>query len=513
MPTVLFDRFSPPEQRDIQESALGLVREGKSRDQALALALDSSARETARGITDFSGFVDGLFEELDGSGFFQDFPGSNSTWRENANGTWDMEGDIELMGVVPKGRRNNDEDVGEDWMVAAVAKHSANERDSQHLSPVFVRHHGQQVEEPEIAGFVRLTRVAHAHVDGVSQPTIFGQFLKVPAHIFREIKRFRLPFRSVEVADWAKFEISGVALLSTRSPYFKQPMTTVGREITHPEVTEMAERRYGSAVARFAGEEGASYLFDERKTAQLEGDPPKNEEDDETAEAGDVDLESLDLAAALALIKQLMGVKKKIDEAVSDDGASAPTVDDGNSAPVPAIAASDDPAIAKLQEQMAMQAGQIAAMKTAEEERVKTAGEDAAVASALSSLKGYNIPDNMGEQLSALAKANGSSAPAALAAFTSAFTQNATQDPPETVDGMLAATTRRTESPEVAQFATQGPRILAAARRYDAMYDDLLESGAYFSEECNRLSFIEESLASEGRQAVAAQREGREARV
>ena len=193
--------------------------------------------------------------------------------RRNTDGTWNVY-DVPIMGPVPEGVRKAPEDIGADWMHAAVK--TAKLRESEgYYAPLHLEHHDEGVK-PLPSGFIRLMRVGETTYEGQTVPCIFGDFVRVPARFMDRIAAGELPFRSVEIFDWKKPEINSLALLDSDVPFFRFP-AMVGVRV---------EGQAGDALAPFtpldsgtptpmaafrASEKGAAILF--------EFDPKKKDEE------------------------------------------------------------------------------------------------------------------------------------------------------------------------------------------------------------------------------------------
>ena len=134
-------------------------------------------------------------------------PGGRYTAQENADGTWNVF-DVAIMGEMPKETRGNSFDVGRDWQEKAVAYHEMKYREDSYLPPLHVHHHSLFSDKTRGAGKFLLRRVAQKRYEGREMSTLFADLLQIPADVFDAIERGELPYRSIEIADWDKPEIT-----------------------------------------------------------------------------------------------------------------------------------------------------------------------------------------------------------------------------------------------------------------------------------------------------------------
>ncbi len=119
--------------------------------------------------------------------------------------------------------------VDADWLRGSLKRHRSLLDENKYLAPLHIKHHGMGVETRQVGMFFP-TRVGKLFFDGKEQDTLFADLVEVPEDVFEQIKRNRLPFRSVEIADIKKKEITSTALLDDEAPFFKFPMLTIGNE-------------------------------------------------------------------------------------------------------------------------------------------------------------------------------------------------------------------------------------------------------------------------------------------
>lgn len=139
----------------------------------------------------------------------------------NRNGTSNIHG-VPIMGPVPKGVRKAPEDIGEEWMRAAVATAKMREAEG-YLAPLHVGHHDDG-EKPLACGMLRVMRVGTIQYEGRETPCVFADFVNVPDRFAERFERGELPYRSVEIHRWDKApEINSCALLDSEVPFFRLP--------------------------------------------------------------------------------------------------------------------------------------------------------------------------------------------------------------------------------------------------------------------------------------------------
>lgn len=197
-------------------------------EQAVALAIKSCAPTKAQGKASMGGQYE---------------------WSKNSDGTYNIF-DVPVfakhvrqlgMKLVADGEGNPKVEevtinVDEKWLNKAVELNRRRYEQGQYMGPLHVRHHPRSADDGEDttveAGHFLLKYVKSVQFEGETVPMLYSDWLRIPAEIFKRIQAGRLPYRSIESLPPNFNEIDSIALLATDVPYFRLPLTSVGKEIT-----------------------------------------------------------------------------------------------------------------------------------------------------------------------------------------------------------------------------------------------------------------------------------------
>lgn len=220
----------------------------------------------------------------------------------NPDGTWNLR-DVPIF--VARGRYT------EEWCRAAVAK-DAVRRTENHAAPLHVNHHeftGNPSEAIAVqeAGLLALKRVDQIVYEGEKLPAVFADFLAVPPKVYQRIKARRLRYRSVEILNPNRPEISSCALLSHDVPALKLPMLTVGEEVYAEGANHDSER----VTFRASPEE----VFMDENEKKAEGEKPPEKK----AEAPALDVKALATELVAALVPALKAALAEEESGESED--------------------------------------------------------------------------------------------------------------------------------------------------------------------------------------------------
>lgn len=160
----------------------------------------------------------------------QEHPGIIRDAIENEDGTFNVL-DVPIMPPIPEGVANAPEDIGQEWMQAAIDFGKMEADFGQHLGSLHVHHHESMQDYPEYAGKILLRRLGTTTLEGKTVPCLFADFLFVPASIIDRMERNELSYRSPEVYDWTVTRVDTVALLSTEPPHNRMPMLRIGNRV------------------------------------------------------------------------------------------------------------------------------------------------------------------------------------------------------------------------------------------------------------------------------------------
>ena len=155
--------------------------------------------------------------------------GGNYTAVDNGDGTFQIT-DIPIFAKVPAGAKRNADEIGEEWMEGALEQNRMRAEEG-HLPPVHIYHSDEEAVKPSYAGKFILKHIGEIQYEGETIPALFADIIDMPADVFEKVRKGFLPYRSVEVHDWAKTEIDSLALMPTDVPFFRMAMTTIGKVI------------------------------------------------------------------------------------------------------------------------------------------------------------------------------------------------------------------------------------------------------------------------------------------
>jgi hypothetical protein len=471
--------------------------------------------------------------------------GGNYTWSRNDDGTYNMF-DIPVfcchtrklgMRLVSgaDGEPRVEEvkiDVDEKWLSRAVELNRRRYDQDGYLSPLHVRHHPQkegEIDQSYPAGFFMLKDIRTMKYGGEELPTLYADFVKIPAAVFEDIRRCRLPYRSVESLPPKFEEIDSIALMATEVPWFRFPLLTPGKEIDRrvysAETFNDAFRGYArsdggrwSALFYQAGEE-----FDE-KGKDGKGEAADAEEggnggpngvegvgkgrtsnfkkmpssDDPSGYMTDEDVDDEDRAdmesegegdSTMGKILEVLNVMVKGQEILLRKlgGADAPPSTPPVGAPVQEGAGN-----AAVPAPMQAHAARMAALEdvVTSMKRDKELGEK--VRATLAKLASYNLGSDAEAKLLAAAKA-AKDPDSVLKVYEETIITYAAPMPPSgsrsDAVGYVPASGKPVPE-EVKEYQSRGPEAVEKALRYAGAYEEAVRSGAINQREISKKDFI-----------------------
>lgn len=203
--------------------------------------------------------------------------GGHYTARANADGTFDIM-DVCIFAEIPAGAKRNRDPIGREWQEAALLQSKARET-SGHLPPVHIYHTDEVSVKPRYAGKMRLRAVRQTVYEGQTLWATFADILGMPGEVFEKVRKGFLPYRSVEIHNWAKPEIDSLALMDTDVPFFRLPMLTVGRVIQKDAEIFMDKRRPTQACRLNHSKQGGFVLFRFAERGTMAKDDEKDEDE------------------------------------------------------------------------------------------------------------------------------------------------------------------------------------------------------------------------------------------
>ena len=198
---------------------------------------------------------------------------------DNGDGTFDIL-DVCVFAEIPAGVKRNADPVGRDWQEAAVLQNKTRETGG-HLPPVHVYHSDEVSVKPVYAGKLRLRAVRKTTYEGKDLWGTFADILGMPGEVFEKVKKGFLPYRSVEIHNWARPEIDSLALMDTDVPFFRMPMLTIGEVLQKDAHMFMDKNRPGTVACRLGKKRGGVVLF-----RFSEGRPMPDEDDKDKEKKG-----------------------------------------------------------------------------------------------------------------------------------------------------------------------------------------------------------------------------------
>lgn len=210
---------------------------------------------------------------------------------DNEDGTYDIV-DVPVFASIPAGVKRNAAAIGKEWQDRAVLRNREREREG-YLPPVHVYHSDERAVKPIFAGKFKLTAVRQAWYEGELVWMTFARIVGMPGEVFNSrIKTGFMPYRSVEIHNWDKSEIDSLALMDTDVPFFRMPMTTIGRVVKRNEA-EMFMQKSSPAVLCISKRPSMAVLFKfgDSSMADTEEDKPKKgaESKDNGGDTGESD--------------------------------------------------------------------------------------------------------------------------------------------------------------------------------------------------------------------------------
>ncbi len=164
---------------------------------------------------------------------FQELPTVGKTYRAKKlpNGNYAVFG-LPIFSETKRFNRGSKKiDIfDEAWLTQAVAaaKRRQDDPNGSYLPPAHVNHTDAKGKTTQqFAGYIANQTVKKHRLEGADKATIFADVIEMPPAIYREFEKMRLGYRSVEINNPAKREISSVALLPAEVPYFKYAVSGV----------------------------------------------------------------------------------------------------------------------------------------------------------------------------------------------------------------------------------------------------------------------------------------------
>lgn len=117
-------------------------------------------------------------------------------------------------------------DFDQTWITSAVSKARQAETEG-YLPPLHVRHHGDNADNVQAAGYFRITGTGPITFKGNRRIAIFADLIVTDPSVQIDVLAKRLPYRSVEIFDVEKPAIDSLALLDHEAPYLELPMLMI----------------------------------------------------------------------------------------------------------------------------------------------------------------------------------------------------------------------------------------------------------------------------------------------
>ncbi len=183
--------------------------------------------------------------------------------------------DVPIMGQLPAGARGNAEDLGEDWLNAALQDYQAAAADGS-IPSVHLEHSAEESTRRRI-GFMELTRVGRLSIAGVQQPALYADLVIEKEADVDMLVAGSHPYASPQFLV-ASNRITSLALMHSEAPFFRTPLMNVEKAFEREEF-ELVET--GGAVAFLSAGADGSLLYKMSTITMLAAHPQKDEEEEE----------------------------------------------------------------------------------------------------------------------------------------------------------------------------------------------------------------------------------------
>ncbi|ANS05692.1 hypothetical protein [uncultured Mediterranean phage] len=291
-----YSSFTPAEQKSISDRLRAKHDKGEKVDeQAVANAISECAPSKVR--SKAAEFTYAWSTNSDGTKNIFDVPVFSKHVRNLGVRPVLKDGEVTLAEKVIK--------VDEKWLNNAFERNNKRFREDNYRAPLHVRHHpktGEQPDQTEPAGEFVLKPVRNMSYQGETLPTLFADFMRVPCHIFDQMKAGKLSYRSIEALKPDVPEVDSIALLATETPWFRYPNLddqALGEEIQRQIYKAEGESLlhgyaeiagYGlSALCYYAGG-----LWQEDPERQPEKKDPAAKQDETNANRGEAEKDKFD---------------------------------------------------------------------------------------------------------------------------------------------------------------------------------------------------------------------------
>lgn len=493
--------FSPSEQECISESISKKIDEGWDRDQAIAASISICAPGKAK-----------VKKQASAEKPMPDLPGGKHKAVQNPDGTWNIE-DVAIFAehdieVVVKGEDGKPvhmkRRIGRSWQESALNQAVKRFSNDQFMPPLHVHHHGMGKQTVR-AGFFKVKAVRQDSLEGKTLWTTFADLVNVPPEIYAMIRQGQLPYRSVEILDINKPEISSLALLDDEVPFFRFKLLTIGQEIKMGEEVEVGNIVKLSAAPALAyqmvgdGERALMYFGGAMKKV-VDPSVKKQADEDKDKKNGEKMAAEMDgMKIAFEALKSIGQVAMKATESLAamiGEGGENDTDAETTPAPVEVQSSAkgaaaeytakpkaDDkavsiPAVEKLQ-------GEVDAMKLerALERKVLTVSRE---------LVTYGLDEQAtAKKLYAMGRKHGIDS---IDRYAEGVKESMESDADSPWRGEVN-TTPLTKA-EGAEFAKYGEKAVESAAKYASEYDHQTARGLRFS--FDRAEFVKSQLRADG---------------
>ena len=530
-----------------------LIAEGKSKDQALAIAISMCKGESAQAYETAkekqrSKFInpDGTFKKgFDGCVEYQmktqgldresaeklcayigrkagkikkqaqanfadkpALPGGDYEAVQNPDGSWNIN-DVPIFAehTVRMGDGKNIE-IGKKWMEEALVVARSREAEDRYLPPLHIHHHGTG-RDTKLAGFFRLKDVRETSYQGKPIWAMFADLVAVPAEIYDEIKKGRLPYRSVEIHRVTSPSIDSCAIMPDTVPFFRLPMLTVGDEkpvglaqkfenVAAPALAYRAQGNGYSLLSQIGGSDMAS----EKSRAEVVLAAWEDDKE-ESKEEGKIEInveENEEISESLRsrISKSLRELLSLMEEEIVEDEEEEEEVKEEAPAPVDMALEEEEKEEEEEEEKVEMSAGAadvqlMARLDSAERDLRQIQGErkiESEVAATFADLEKRGLADDpILERLTSIAEKDGL---VAMRAYADALREFPV-DPPSRWTGDFG---QMSNDVDVAQFDQHGPEASEKAAQYAKEFDALKERGLDMS--FTRADHISSCLRADG---------------
>jgi len=513
-------QFTEPEQTCIGRKIKKLRDEGKSQDQAIAIAIStcapSKSQNALKAMNNAMTFDPEKMLDRERVKIDNRLPGGEYESFQNADGTWDIF-DVPIIANRPVPLMSGEMfEITKEWQESAVNKALLKWHRDNYAPPLRLRHDRGFENRP--TGKLLLKEVRLGTFEGEEAYITYSDFVAVPDDIYQRIRRGELSYLSAEMQDINNHEINAVALLPDEEPFFRFAMINIGVENRIAEGYPVGQavplsRDALTIASRAFGNSGVCMLSRFALTLQQENtgmeDEKKKDEAELMDEEYDMDDKKADLQAtedglktdaiatmiakamgaihdALAPLMELSETLSGKDEAVEspEEEAIEETVEEEIPVSLKSSATTEATKTAiALQAELAKRDDRIANLEKKEKLATK-------IAEAQVKLRRYGVDDvKVATRVTDVFEQHGAEG---VDLWLSAYVADRTEDPPEDMDAIFGSSIE--SDPELSEFANASHLTRERASNLSTIYD---RSGGHRVLKVDKKTYIKDNLVAD----------------